>query len=125
MRPLEDFCCQTNSCPDYGKRGGNNLRWHGWSSKASNIRGLFCKTCKSYFSERKGTAFYQSRLPEKKALAVMGHVAEGCGMRQTARLTEVSRDAVCRLARVSGEHARRAHDELVAVSPSDGRGPVR
>jgi hypothetical protein len=30
-----------------------------------------------------------------------------------------------RLARVAGDHAHDAHDELVAFSPSDSRGPAR
>jgi hypothetical protein len=32
---------------------------------------------------------------------------------------------VTRLARKAGPHARDAHDELVAFSPPDPRGPVR
>jgi hypothetical protein len=31
----------------------------------------------------------------------------------------VNRNTVGRYSRIAGEHARRAHDELVAVSPSD------
>ena len=67
MRPLEDFCCQHSSCPDYGPRGAGNLRWHGWSSKKNQIRMLYCRRCGTYFSERKGSALWQSRLPENQA----------------------------------------------------------
>jgi hypothetical protein len=37
----------------------------------------------------------------------------------------VHRDTVVRLARLAGDHAHDAHDEFVAFSPSDQRGPVR
>jgi len=119
MRRIEEFCCHNPKCPNRGKRGAGNLRWHGWSSKKSNIRMLYCRTCKSYFSQRKGSALYQCRLPQQKAISVLQHVAEGCGVRQTARLTQVDKNTVCRLVAIAGGHARRLHDELVAFSPSD------
>jgi LacI family transcriptional regulator len=120
MRPIEEFCCQNRDCPDAGKRGAGNLRQHGWTSKKNRIRTLYCRTCKSYFSERKGTVLWYCHLPEDKAVEVLAHVQEGCGVRQTARLVKVNRNTVCRLAAVAGEHARRLHEEKVAVSPSDG-----
>ena len=119
MRRIEEFCCQNNQCPDYGKRDTGNLRQHGWSSRKKGIRMLYCRTCKKYFSERKGTALWQCRLPDEKAVCVLEHVAEGCGVRQTARLVKVNRNTVSRLIGVAGEHARRVHDELVAFSPQD------
>jgi transposase-like protein len=124
MRPMELFCCQNLACPDYGKRGGGNVRQHGWSSKPRRIRMLYCRTCASYFSERKGTPLWQSRLEEKKALSVLEHVAEGCGVRQTARLVKVNKNTVCRLSALAGDHACRAHDELVDFSPPHRRDPV-
>ncbi len=97
MRAIEEYCCQDCECPAHGKRGAGNLRWHGWSSRQSRIRMLYCRTCGAYFSERKGTALWQCRLSEEKAVSVLGHVAEGCGVRQTARLVGVNRNTVCRL----------------------------
>lgn len=125
MRRIEELCCQNSECPDSGKRGAGNLRWHGWSSRKQNIRTVHCRTCKTYFSERKGTALWGVRLPEEKALAVLAHVAEGCGVRQTARLVKVDKNTVCRLTMAAGEHARRVHEDRVPVSPLDERAPVR
>ena len=124
MRAIEEFCCQNSECPDSGKRGAGNLRQHGWSSKKNNIRMLYCRTCDTYFSERKGTAMWQCRLPEEKAIAAFEHISEGCGVRQTARLVKVNKNTVCRLTALAGGHAARLHDELVAVSPSDQRDTV-
>src|SRR5215211_789007 len=71
------------------------------------------------------TPLFDCRLPEDKALAVLHHLAEGCGVRQTARLVGVNKNTVVRLAALAGEHARQLHDELVAFSPSDPGGPTR
>jgi len=125
MRRIEAFCCQNPDCPQYGKRGAGNLRQHGWSSKEHRIRMLHCRTCKSYFSERKGSALWQCRLPHDKALSVLEHIADGCGVRQTARLAKVDKNTVCRLAAVAGDQAKRLHEELVAFSPEDPGDPVR
>ena len=82
-------------------------------------------TCKDRFSERKGTPLFDTRLPEEKVVAVLSHLAEGCGVRKTSRLVEVHRDTVTRYALRAGHHAQELHDELVAFSPGDARGPVR
>ena len=86
---------------------------------------LRCSACKDRFSERKGTPLFDSRLPPGKVESVLEHIAEGCGVRQTGRLCKVNRGTVGRLSRAAGEHARDLHDELVALSPPDPRGPVR
>jgi transposase-like protein len=56
-------------------------------------------------------------LPHDKAMAIRQHLADGCGIRQTARLVGVSKDTVTRLALLAGHHAQATHDELVAFSP--------
>jgi LacI family transcriptional regulator len=124
MRPLKDFCCHNPDCALYGQKGQGNIRLKGWSSEKQQIRALICKACGHKFSERKGTALFSSRLPTEKALAVLNHLQDDCGIRQTSRLTGVDKDTVNRLALIAGEHADKVHDELVAFSPSDQRGPV-
>src|SRR3954470_8498173 len=122
---LSRFCCQRPECPDHGQRGHGNLTVCGHYGKAQQFRLLYCRTCKARFSERKGTPLYRSGLPPEKALALVEHLARGTGARATARLTGVNRNTVVRYGRMLGEHARRVHDEFVAFSPSDSRGPTR
>jgi transposase-like protein len=86
---------------------------------------LYCKACKARFSEFKGTPFFNAKLPHDKVLGVLEHLDEGCGTRQTARLVGVCKDIVTRLALLAGQHAKDTHDEVVAFSPGDPRGPVR
>ena len=125
MDDLSLFCCLNGLCSDYGKRGGNNLHVRGHLGNQGQYRILRCRTCGSRFSERKGTPFYRSHLPEEKAISILEHLNEGCGVRQTGRLVKVHRDTVMRYGRLAGQHAHDTHDEVVAFSPQDPRGPVR
>lgn len=124
MQALSKFCCQNKRCPDYGKRNADNLTVCGRFGKKNHIRLLYCRTCKARFSERKGTPLFRMKLPEKKAVSLLAHVSESCGVRKTSRLVGVNRNTVTRYARLAGEHAKTLHDELVALSPQDRGGPV-
>ena len=123
MEDLDLFCCQSPDCPDYGLRGKGNLRVCFRYGKHKR-RMLACRSCQGRFSERKGTALFGCRLPHNQALDVFQHLQDGCGVRQTARLTGVDKDTVVRYALKAGHHARQSHDELVAFSPLDPGGPA-
>jgi transposase-like protein len=116
---LQNFCCQNPQCPDYGRRGQANLRVAFHYGPAKQRRCLACRTCQHRFSERRGTALFDCRLPEDKAIAVLDHLQEGVGVRKTGRLVGVNKDTVVRLALQAGRHAQHVHDERVAFSPSD------
>src|SRR5262245_44705983 len=92
MDDLSRFCCQNPDCADYGLRGRDNLRVGFRYGPGKQRRLLVCRTCQARFSERKGTALFAARLPEGQALAVFQHLQDGCGVRQTARLTGVDKD---------------------------------
>ena len=117
MEDLTPFFCLNPVCPLYRQRGAGNLSVCDRYGKNQKIRLLYCNSCKSRFSERKGTPLYHSCLPQEKVVSVLAHLAEGNGIRQTERLTGVHRDTVMRLARLAGEHAKNIHDDLVAFSP--------
>jgi hypothetical protein len=73
--------------------------------------------------QRNGCA--RSKLAHEKVIADLQHVAEGCGIRQTARLVGVNTGSITRLALLADGHAEAIHDELLASSPLHPRGPVR
>ena len=77
------------------------------------IRLLRCRRCGEEFSERRGTALFNTKVTEAKAVEVIDHLTDGCGVRSTARLTKVSKATVARLLRVSGRHAECVHDQQV------------
>ena len=119
MGDLKLFCCQNPHGPDYGRRGQGNLRVAFRNGPTKERRVLACRTCQQRFSERKGTALYRCKLPDAKALSVLEHLQESCGVRQTSRLVGVNKNTVVRLAVAAGQHAQDVHDERVAFSPSD------
>lgn len=125
MDDLARFCCLNPGCRDRGRHGGGNLRVHSRYGPQKQYRILQCRTCGRRASERRGTPLFRSHLPEEKAISLLEHLGEGCGVRETGRLVKVHRDTVMRYGRLAGRHAHGAHDELVAFSPGDPRGPVR
>ena len=124
MDDLSRFCCLNPDCPQYGQRGAHNLTVCG-SYGSHQTRLLYCRTCKERFSERKGTPLFDCRLPPDKALAVLRHLADGCGVRQTARLVGVNKNTVIRLSLIAGGHAQQLHDELVGFSPLHRQAAIR
>ena len=111
--PLSAFCCQNERCDDHGKKGLGNIYFHHWLNPQQTIRRLRCRTCQQSFSERKGTVWYGSKLSRDKALAVARHLAEGDGIRKTARLVGTKDETVIRLNRLLGEHGKALHDEKI------------
>lgn len=123
MDDLSNFCCLNPDCTEHGKRGGSNIAVRARYGPRKR-RLLYCKRCQRRFSERQGTPLFDCRLPEQKARAVLEHLNDGCGVRQTERLTKVNRNTVMRPGRLAGDHSRAAHDELVSFSPLDEQTPT-
>ena len=90
MDDLATFCCLNPDCADYGQRDLQNLRVC-FRYGREQLRILACRTCQERFSERKGTPLFATKLPEDQAIAVLRHLQEGCGIRQTARLVGVNK----------------------------------
>ena len=110
MVDLSVLCCQNPECPDYGKRGQGNLSVTMHYGRENKRRMLYCATCTARFSERKGTPLFDARLPEEKVVAILAHLAEGCGVRKTSRLVGVNKDTVTRYAlRAVNRHVPRVH----------------
>lgn len=99
-------------CELYGESGQGNLIVRKIYS-ADEIRYLRCTRCRSEFSERKGTALWNTKVREEKAVAVAEHLSEGCSPESTARLTDVDISVVNRLSRKVGKHGKLLHDERV------------
>jgi transposase-like protein len=109
---LDTLACVNPECQLFRQIGQGNLvvrKVYGYDA----IRLLRCCTCCEEFSERRGTALFNTKVSEAKAIAVIDHLGEGCSVRSTARLTKVCKETVARLLRVSGRHAERVHDQHV------------
>lgn len=93
---LARFGCLKGDCPDPGKRDAKNLtvcHRHGLDKAKRMLR---CRTCKTRFSERKGTSLCDARIPSAKVESVLQQIQEGNGVRQTGRLCKVDRGTVAR-----------------------------
>lgn len=112
-KELNEKCCQNPKCPNYRQKGLGNLCYHGFSGKDKKIRMLWCNTCKTSFSIRKGTLLFSSKLPEEKVKIVLNNFAEGNGIRKTCRLTSISMAAVQRLSNKCSCVCEDIHNEKV------------
>ena len=77
MDDLDKFCCQNKNCPQHGVRGGKNIHVRARYGQNKEHRLLYCLVCKEKFSERRGTVFFDSRLPEEKVVSILEYVVEG------------------------------------------------
>lgn len=109
------FACPNPACPYQGKgpAEGGKLWVDQWMGKKKDIRLWRCGQCRKTFSERRGTALEEARLPAEEVEDIVAHLQEGCGIRRTARLTGHARSTVARYAVVVGAHARAVHDETM------------
>jgi transposase-like protein len=109
---LDTLACVNAECPLFCRAGAGNLVIRKVSGHDC-LRLLRCRSCGEAFSERRGTALCNPKLPEPKAEEVINYLGEGCRVRATARLVKVAQETVARLVRVTGRHAARFHDQHV------------
>jgi hypothetical protein len=73
QRPdLKSLSCVNEECKDFGQKGRKNLKIRKTYGK-DRVRYLRCKSCGEEFSERKGTALYNSKIRESKAASIIDH----------------------------------------------------
>jgi transposase-like protein len=109
---LATLACVNAECQQCRQRSGGHLvirKVYGHD----RMRLLRCRTCGEEFSERRGTALFNPKLGEEKAAEVIKHLDEGCSVRATARLVQVSKATVARRLRMAGRHAQRFHHQHV------------
>ena len=109
---LATLACVHAECQQFRQCGQDNLvirKVYGHD----RMRLLRCRACGEEFSERRSTAFFNTKIAEEKAEDVINHLDEGCSVRATARLAKVAKTTVARLLRMAGRHAQRLHDQHV------------
>lgn len=113
---LDRFCDKNPGCPLHGQRGADNLfgrrpRRQGEPPVAGlqRLQGPLLRV--------QGDPAVQVQAPSREVLSIPEHLADGCDIRQTARLVGVTKDAVTRPALLAGRHAKADDDEFVGFSP--------
>lgn len=109
---LATLSCVNVECQHFGRPEQGNLIIRKRYGK-DRLRLLRCRSCQEEFSERRGTALFNTKVSEAKASDIIDHLDEGCSVRSTARLTKSAKETVARLLKVSGRHAQRFHDQQV------------
>ena len=85
--------CPHAGCDYRGWRGLGNLRANGHPS-GGPWRQLYCRSCHGYFLETHGTLLHGKRLSVELIVHVLACLAEGLGIRATARVFEVDPNTV-------------------------------
>jgi transposase-like protein len=96
----------------YGQKDHDNLIVRKVYGQAQ-IRYLRCRCCQEEFSKRKGTALWNVKIAEAKAISIGEHLAEGCSFKSTVRLVKVDPETVRRMNRKLGRHSQQFHNERV------------
>src|SRR6266516_6658674 len=98
------FCPHTG-CDYRGWLGFGNLRANGHPS-GGPWRQFHCTSCKGYFLETHGTIFYGKQAAVELIVRVLACLAEGLGIRATARVFEVDANTVLSWLVEAAEHLR-------------------
>jgi len=86
-------CCPDPDCAYHGWLGCGNLRANGHPG-GQPWRQLQCVACQGYFYETHGTIFHGKRSSPELIVHVIGCLAEGLGIRGTARVFEIDPNTV-------------------------------
>jgi transposase-like protein len=103
--------CPNKECDSYGKLGQGNIVRYGKSRQGRQR--YKCKVCKKVFNERKGTLFYGKRTAVKDIVESLGMVAEGMGIRATARVKGIKHDTLSAWLREAGSQAQQVEAILM------------
>ena len=112
MLDLSEYFCVNDSCIHFGLRGQGNIVKCGTYGKHKRQL-LQCRTCKKRFSETRNTAFFGSKYSAETIQNIILCVAEGNGVRSTARILKLDKDAVNKVILKAGEHCFRVLFNLI------------
>jgi IS1 family transposase len=108
-----DRCfCPNNDCKYYGWFARGNICSNGHPN-SSEWRQLKCIACKTYFMETQGTIFYCSKVSPDKMIFALKVMAEGLGIRSTARALELDANTVQDWLKQGAKHMEAVSDYLM------------
>ena len=106
---LDGFACPNPECCDFNRFGKGNLSVTDRNGKNRAIRRLYCSSCKTRFSERKGTLLEHAKIPEQTVVRIVKCLGYGCSVEATADICEVDPRTVERYVQVGGQRAEDFH----------------
>lgn len=110
--PTDHVFCPTEGCQGYQQLGPHpNHRVVGagtYTTTWGEERQLFrCQWCKKRFSETRGTVFFGLKTPQETVYRALACLAEGQGLRATARIFQVEVDTVLSWLKRAGQHCEK------------------
>lgn len=110
--PTNHVFCPTKGCRGYGKLGPHPDHWivgaGTYTTKANGKRQMYqCQWCKARFSETQGTVFFGLKTAQETIYRALKALAEGVGIRATARIFDVEVDTVLLWLRRAGQHSEK------------------
>lgn len=112
MLNLKQYSCVNPKCSHFGLRNQGNIVKYGTYGKYKR-QVLKCKICNKRFSETRNTALFGTKYSPEKVQAIVRCVAEGNGVRSTARILHLSKDSVNQIILKVGEHCHKVLSELL------------
>jgi transposase-like protein len=103
--------CPNKDCSQYGKVEAGNILKYGKSPQGRQR--YQCRVCKKVFNERVGTLFYGKRTAVKDIVESLAMVAEGMGIRATARVKGIKHDTLSAWLREAGSQAQQVEAVLL------------
>jgi transposase-like protein len=103
--------CPNVECRCYQQVGKGNIIGYGHSRQGRQR--YQCTVCKRVFNEQVGTLFYRKQTPEKDIIESLAMLAEGMGLRATARVKGVKPDTISAWLREAGSHAQQVEQILL------------
>lgn len=88
------YFCPYEDCSNYGKVGADNQIIGAGCYGKHRTQLLECKVCRRAFSARRGTPLFDLKADEETFYDVIACLAEGNGIRATARIKKVDKDTV-------------------------------
>jgi transposase-like protein len=88
------YFCPNQDCVNYGKAGPDNQVIGAGRYGKQPGQLLKCKVCGQRFSARRGTPLFDLKTDEQTFYDVIACLAEGNGIRATARIKNVDKDTV-------------------------------
>jgi len=99
------YFCPHSDCSNHGKVGPDNHIIGAGCYGKQKTQLLKCKVCNRTFSERRGTPLFDLKAREETFYDVIACLAEGNGIRATARIKKVDKDTVADWLDKASQHA--------------------
>jgi len=115
--PTNHVFCPQKTCRGFGQLGphpDHRIVGYGTYTTRSGQRQLYrCQWCHTVFSETQGTVFYGLKTPEETVYRALAALAEGLGIRATARVFGVKPADILRWLRRAGQHCEQVSAYLM------------